>query len=205
MGVTTVMIVVMTIWCGATIWLRGATLPPFELNVSNEAMGWLGGTGWEKKIGMLGILIAFGHSILAMSGEESLAQVNREIAYRSAEPGPRRLRDLPLQHAHDGPDLVLCGADHPRRTCACELRRQPDRWPRDVRVGPLSVRLALRAFVVVVGFLILAGAVNTAIVGFERVLNRVAEDRVLPDWFRLPHRRYGTTHRLINLVVGCRS
>jgi len=34
------------------------------------------------------------------------------------------------------------------------------------------------------------------------VLNRVAEDRVLPDWFRLPHRRYGTTHRLINLVVG---
>src|SRR5213076_1582964 len=31
---------------------------------------------------------------------------------------------------------------------------------------------------------------------------RVAEDGVLADWFRLPHRRYGTTHRLINLVVG---
>jgi len=54
-----------------------------------------------------------GNSILAMSGEESLAQVNREIATRRSEPGPRRLRDLPLQHAHDGPDLVLCGADHP--------------------------------------------------------------------------------------------
>ena len=27
----------------------------------------------------MGILIAFGHSLLAMSGEESLAQVNREI------------------------------------------------------------------------------------------------------------------------------
>ena len=63
-------------------------------------------------------------------------------------------------------------------------------------VGPLSVRLALRAFVVVVGFLILAGAVNTAIVGSNGVLNRVAEDGVLPDWFRHPHRRYGTTHRL---------
>ncbi len=32
-------------------------------------------------IGLLGLLIAFGHSILAMSGEESLAQVNREIEY----------------------------------------------------------------------------------------------------------------------------
>ena len=29
----------------------------------------------------MGILIAFGHSMLAMSGEESLAQVNREIEY----------------------------------------------------------------------------------------------------------------------------
>ena len=32
-----------------------------------------------RTIGTLGILIAFGHSILAMSGEESLAQINREI------------------------------------------------------------------------------------------------------------------------------
>ena len=31
--------------------------------------------------GLLGILIAFGHSVLAMSGEESLAQVNRELAH----------------------------------------------------------------------------------------------------------------------------
>ena len=69
-------------------------------------------------------------------------------------------------------------------------------------VGPLSVRLALRVFVVFVGFLILAGAVNTAIIGSNGVLNRIAEDGVLPDWFRHPHRRYGTSYRLINLVVG---
>src|SRR5213595_3694311 len=81
MGVTTVMIVVMMAWCGVTLWVRGASLPPFELHFSDEALGWLGGTGWEQKIGALGILIAFGHSILAMSGEESLAQVNREIAH----------------------------------------------------------------------------------------------------------------------------
>src|SRR5438093_1615933 len=81
MGVTTVMVVVMIAWCGVTLWQRGATLPPFELHLSDEALGWLGGTGWEKRLGALGILIAFGHSILAMSGEESLAQVNREIAH----------------------------------------------------------------------------------------------------------------------------
>ena len=56
--------------------------------------------------------------------------------------------------------------------------------------------------VVFVGFLILSGAVNTAIVGSNGVLNRVSEDGVLPDWFLKPHPRYGTTYRLINLVVG---
>jgi hypothetical protein len=55
---------------------------------------------------------------------------------------------------------------------------------------------------VVVGVLILAGAVNTAIVGSNGVLNRVAEDGVLPDWFRHPHHRFGTTYRIIDLVVG---
>src|SRR5262249_56505920 len=47
-------------------------------------------------------------------------------------------------------------------------------------VGPLSVRLVLRAFVVLVGFLILAGAVNTAIVGSNRRLKRLPADRCMP-------------------------
>jgi len=33
------------------------------------------------------------------------------------------------------------------------------------------------------------------------VLNRVSEDGVLTDWFRKPHKRFGTTYRLINLIV----
>ena len=69
-------------------------------------------------------------------------------------------------------------------------------------VGPPLARLALNAFVVVVGFLILAGAVNTAIIGSNGVLNRVAEDGVLPDWFLKPHSRYGTTYRMLYLIVG---
>ena len=67
--------------------------------------------------------------------------------------------------------------------------------------GPLLLKLFFRAFVVVVGFLILSGAVNTAIIGSNGVLNRISEDGVLTDWFRQPHPRFGTTYRIVNLVV----
>lgn len=69
-------------------------------------------------------------------------------------------------------------------------------------VGPLTLRLVFHAFVVLVGVMILAGAVNTAIVGSNGVLNRVSEDGVLADWFRRPHPRYGTSYRIINIVAG---
>ncbi len=64
------------------------------------------------------------------------------------------------------------------------------------------MRLIFHAFVVVVGTLILAGAVNTAIVGSNGVLNRVSEDGVLASWFRQPHRKYGTSYRIINIIAG---
>src|SRR5207245_8883403 len=69
-------------------------------------------------------------------------------------------------------------------------------------VGPYSLRLFFQAFVVLVGVLMLSGAVNTAIVGSNGVLNRVSEDGILPNWFRQPHRRFGTSYRIVNLVVG---
>ena len=69
-------------------------------------------------------------------------------------------------------------------------------------VGPHWAKLLLHALVVVVGFLILSGAVNTAIVGSNGVLERVAEDGVMPDWFLKPHPKYGTTSRLLNLIFG---
>ncbi|PYQ92074.1 MAG: APC family permease, partial [Acidobacteria bacterium] len=68
--------------------------------------------------------------------------------------------------------------------------------------GPVALRIAFRAFVAVVGTLMLAGAVNTSIVGSNGVLNRVSEDGILPHWFRHPHRRFGTSHRILNLVVS---
>jgi hypothetical protein len=68
-------------------------------------------------------------------------------------------------------------------------------------VGPLPLRLLFQAFIVIVGFLMLAGAINTSIIGANGVLNRVSEDGVMTDWFRAPHKRFGTTHRMINLIA----
>ena len=68
-------------------------------------------------------------------------------------------------------------------------------------VGPEQLLLLFQAFVVVVGTLMLSGAVNTAMIGSNGVLNRMAEDGVLTDWFRRPHPRFGTTYRMINMVV----
>src|SRR5262249_37208801 len=67
--------------------------------------------------------------------------------------------------------------------------------------GPITLRLLFQAFIVIVGFLMLAGAINTSIIGANGVLNRVSEDGVMTDWFRAPHTSYGTTYRMINLIV----
>jgi nucleotide-binding universal stress UspA family protein len=63
------------------------------------------------------------------------------------------------------------------------------------------LKLLLNGFVVMIGSLILSGAVNTAIIGSNGVLNRVAEDGVLPDWMQKPHEKYGTTYRILSLIL----
>src|SRR6266849_515641 len=155
-----------------------------------------------REFGILGILIAFGHSVLAMSGEESLAQVNRELAH----PKLKNLKKAAIVIAIYS--FVFTGL-----SALLSVMLIPDavRVPvyKDNLIsglamymwGPQILRLIFRGFVVVVGFLILSGAVNTAIIGSNGVLNRVSEDGVLADWFRFPHRKYGTSSRIINMVV----
>src|SRR4029079_14052472 len=63
--------------------------------------------------------------------------------------------------------------------------------------GPAWWQLLLNAFVVVVGSMILSGAVNTAIIGSNGFLTRLSEDGVLPDWLQKPHEKYGTTYRIL--------
>jgi hypothetical protein len=67
--------------------------------------------------------------------------------------------------------------------------------------GPYILRLSFHIFVVMVGGLILSGAVNTSLIGANGIMNRVAEDGVLLPWFRKPHKRFGTTSRIIHLIT----
>jgi amino acid transporter len=206
MYVTTVMVVLMFVWCCYTLWVRGAHVPPLprlsNLSYSNDALGWLRHTSLPYTVGLIGILVGLGHSVLAMSGEETMAQVYREIEHpklKNLEKAGFVIFAYSLIFTAGVaffavmiiPDAMRNSFfDNPIGGLAMYL------------VGPLSLRLAFRAFVVVVGVLMLAGAVNTAIVGSNGVLNRVSEDGILPHWFRHPHRRFGTSHRILNLVVG---
>ena len=205
MQVTTIMVVILIAWCLVTILQRGfqpVPLPTLDnIHFSDDALGWLKGTWWPK-ISMIAILIGLGHSLLAMSGEESLAQVNREIASPKLK-NLERAGFVIFVYSMLFTSLVSFFAVMiiPDAVRAKYLDNLISGLAMNM-VGPLPARILFQAFVVVVGTIILSGAVNTAIVGSNGVLNRVAEDGVLPDWFRAPHRKFGTTSRLISLVVG---
>ena len=231
-------------------------------------------SGWLEHfpaiLGSLGILIAFGHSLLAMSGEESLAQVNREIEAPKLKnlrrtgmtiflysliltgsisflavlliPDGKRvmtqvvnngtatvdnargktwfevdyLRPHDATHPHEWGYVMHRSADD-AVTPTAEVRvinwsaqhvERDDGGYRDnlinglvqSLVGPGWLKIAMECFVVVTGFLILAGAVNTSILGSNGVLNRLAEDGVLTPWFQRPHKRFGSSYRLIHMV-----
>jgi amino acid transporter len=206
MYVTTVMVVVMIVWCGYTLYLHGAHLPPLPrpstIVYADDALGWLRHTRLPYTVALIGILIGLGHSVLAMSGEETMAQVYREVEapkLKNLEKAGFVIFVYSLIFTAGVaffavmiiPDSVRQSfSDNPIGGLAMYL------------AGPLPLRLIFRAFVVVVGTLMLAGAVNTAIVGSNGVMNRVSEDGILPDWFRRPHPRFGTSYRILNLVVG---
>jgi amino acid transporter len=152
-------------------------------------------------IGLIGILMAFGHSFLAMSGEESLAQVNRELEYPKHK-NLMRAGLIIFLYSMLFTSLVSFFA---YAIIPDNVRPQYfDNLISGIAInlaGPTTLKLAFQAFIVIVGFLMLAGAINTAIVGANGVLNRVSEDGVMTDWFRAPHRKFGTTYRMINLIV----
>src|ERR1700735_5914866 len=85
MQLTTVMVVVLISWCAYTAWVRGAHVPPCppaqNMKRVKNAMGWLYGNHFAQTCTLLIVFVGLGHSVLAMSGEETLAQVYREIEY----------------------------------------------------------------------------------------------------------------------------
>ena len=152
-------------------------------------------------LGLIGILIALGHSILAMSGEETLAQVNRELEY----PKHKNLMRAGFVIFVYSVTFTCFVSFFAYALIPDRVRPQYfDNLIAGISMnlgGPFSLRLIFQAYVVVVGFLLLSSAVNTAIIGSNAVLNRVSEDGVLTPWFRAPHKRYGTTYRTINLIA----
>ncbi len=206
MQVTTVMVVILIVWCTITIALQpgGAHLPPLptkeSLRLTPESVGWLP-ESLVRAFTLLAILVGLGHSLLAMSGEESLAQVNREIAHPKLK-NLERAGFIIFLYSLLFTSLVSFFAvmiipDGARPGFLDNLIGGLSMY----LAGPMPAKLLFHAFVVLVGTLILSGAVNTAIIGSNGVLNRVAEDGVLPDWFRAPHRKFGTTSRTISLIV----
>ena len=207
MQITTVMVVILLIWGVYTVLVRGVHLPPpptpSHLHFSQDALGFLKGTGLAGSFGLFGIVMAFGHSILAMSGEESLAQVNREIEH----PKLRNLKRAAIVIAiysliFTGGATLLASMIIPDAPRTHVYQDNLIAGLAMFMVGPLFWRIIFRIFVVLVGFLILSGAINTSMIGSTGVLMRVAEDGVLTDWFRKPHPRFGTSHRIVNLVFG---
>jgi hypothetical protein len=285
MQLTTLMGVLIVGWSFLTLIKHHTHLsvPPFhpvftqtslDPNKEESSMGWL--EAFPKFVGMIGIIVAFGHSLLAMSGEESLAQVNREIQAPKLKnllragfviflysmlltslisflavliiPDGKRVTTLIVRAgadtshlhllkngdyfevdylrkgAHNAPDWGYLLSRTTDAKTGDELLttttksmaipagyhiERGDGGYRDDLInglvqylwGPGWLKIVMEIFAVSVGFLILAGAVNTSIVGSNGVLNRLAEDGVLTSWFQHPQKRFGTTHRLINTVV----
>ena len=173
---------------------------PSNLHFSEESLGWLNGTFWAQ-ISVVVIIVAFGHSLLAMSGFETLAQVYREIAY----PKLKNLRitaNIVCIYAVicTGVISLFAGDDHPR----CDPRpvlRQPARRPGH---EPRRAAAAAARFPRLRRDRRRADSLRRG----EHVHHR-RQRRPEPGgrrrrparWFRKPHKQYGTTYRIINMMA----
>ncbi len=205
MQITTVMVVILLGWSVYTLLLRGnAELPPApvleNLRFNSSSLGWFEGTFWPT-IASVGLLIAFGHSLLAMSGFETLAQVYREIAYP-------KMKNLKITaNIVCGYAVLSTGLISLLAVMIIPDATRPKYYENLIGgmamslAGPELLKYGFHVFVVIVGVMILSGAVNTSIIGANGVLNRVAEDGVLLKWFRKPHTTYGTTSRIIYAIA----
>jgi len=135
---------------------------PRNLKFSPDALGWLKGSQLPYTIGLIGIFIALGHSVLAMSGEETLAQVYREIEH----PKLRNLKKAAFVIFLYSLILtslvsffaVMLIPDPLRKNHYSNLIGGLAMYLK----GPFELRLMFHFFVVLVGVLILAGAAYTS-------------------------------------------
>ena len=205
MQITTLMVVILLIWCAITLAVRGgAPLPPApipsNLKMDSESLGWLHGT-FLTQISLVLMIVGFGHSLLAMSGFETLAQVYREIAYPKMQ-NLKITANIVCVYA-----LLSTGLVSILAVMIIPDAIRPKYYDNLIGglamslAGPELLKLGFHIFVVIVGVLILSGAVNTSLIGANGILNRVAEDGVLLTYFRKPHERFGTSYRIVNMIT----
>jgi hypothetical protein len=203
--VSTVIILALMVWVIATIATKGFAVVPapvvVNLKLSRAGLGWFP-LSWAPSMGVLTILIACGHSMVAIGGDETLSQVTQAIT-------GSRIKTLqwalfcnfvngflfplfvPFALIMMVPDLVrMEGGANPVSTLALFLE------------GPTLVRLLLDLCLVLFGAVILSRIVNTTISVPMRLLNQAAEDGVLTSWAVRKHPRHGTSYRLVNLIMA---
>src|SRR5246127_810253 len=153
MTITAVMVVILILWCTVAVLKLPIQIPPNPLHpgvmkLDKESLGWLYGTfvtGFTWVI----LLVGFGHSVLAMSGEETLAQVNREIAHPKLKNLKRAAIVIAIYSLiFTGGATLLASTlipDGPRRQIYADNLIAGLAM---FMTGPLAARIAFRIFVV---------------------------------------------------------
>ena len=174
MQITTVMVVMLIVWCVITLMVHPETrhLPPLPThhsimaaNVSShgDTLGWLAHLPFLTMLPWILMLVGFGHSVLAMSGEESLAQVNREIEYPKLK-NLEKAGAVIFLYSLFFTSLVSFFA-----VMIIPDNKRPEYFANLISglamfmAGPYNLKLIFQGFVVLVGVLILAGAVINTI------------------------------------------
>ena len=193
---------IVVVWAIITLFIKdGISLPPIKPHFNEHSLGWAADIPFLQHIGIFGILMALGHSVLALSGIETLAQVFREIEYPKIE-NLKKAALIIFVFA-----LVFTGG----LTFLAALIIPPDlivtKYQDNLLAGlamnlsgPTVFKLILQACIVAAGAVMLSGAVNTSIIGANGIMNRMAETGILTDWFRKIHPKYGTTYHMINMI-----
>ncbi|MDO8526530.1 MAG: APC family permease [Deltaproteobacteria bacterium] len=201
MQITSVLVVLLLLWCFYTLLQINWNFPPTDLHLTPHALGWLKDFDFPQTMTAAIVVIGLGHSFLAMSGQETFAQVSREIAY----PKLKNLKRAGLIIFFFCLIFTTSVAFFGNMIIPDSVRPQYyDNMLSGIVVhliGPEPLKMVFQAFVVIVGFLILSGASNTALIGSNALMSRLSEDGVVADWFRKPHKRFGTSYRIIHCIA----
>ena len=203
MPVATAVFFVLMAWVGITAALKEFSVPPLHspnMRLDTEAFGWLTGTFWVQLPVVL-IVVGLGHAMIARSGDDSLAEVNRVIATWK----PRRFRGAVFA-------AVLNSFIFPAFVPFAAILIIPpplrEEYSRNIvggivhsLAGSQLMKLVTYIVVVFAGVSVLFYAASRAMAGARLSLEQATADGAMTDWFRHSHQRYGTPHRLLHLLL----